>query len=108
MKSITIGCSAALCLALALPTLGHAQVSNPATLFNQANQMNNEQQDMAKELKSKAGDNQALVTLADTMRDDHKDNQTALEALASQKSVKLKSYEKNKAAEDQLDNLKGA
>ena len=33
---------------------------------------------MAKELKSKAGDNQALVTLADTMRDDHKDNQTAL------------------------------
>jgi putative membrane protein len=42
------------------------------------------------------------------MRDDHKDNQTALEALASQKSVKLKSYEKNKAAEDQLDNLKGA
>ena len=69
--------------------------------------MNNEEQDMAKELKSKAGDNQALVTLADTMRDDHKDNQTALEALASQKSVKLKSYEKNKAAEDQLDNLKG-
>jgi putative membrane protein len=42
------------------------------------------------------------------MRDDHKDNQTALEALASQKNVKLKSYEKNKAVEDQLDNLKGA
>jgi putative membrane protein len=42
------------------------------------------------------------------MRDDHKDNQAALEALASQKNVTLKSYERNKAAQDQFDNLKGA
>ncbi len=108
MKTITIACSAALLLALAAPTVGHAQSVNPATLFNQANQMNNEEQDMAKELKSKAGDNQALITMADTIQEDHKANQAALEALASQKKVTLKSYEKNKAAQDQLDNLKGA
>jgi putative membrane protein len=108
MKTGTIAFSAALLFALGAPPMACAQSGNMASLFDQANQMNNEEQDMAKELKSKAGDNQALVTLADTMRDDHKDNQTALEALASQKSVKLKSYEKNKAAEDQLDNLKGA
>lgn len=108
MKTITIACSAALLLALAAPTLGHAQSVNPATFFNQANQMNNEEQDMAKELKSKAGDNQALITMADTIQEDHKANQAALEALASQKKVTLKSYEKNKAAQDQFDNLKGA
>lgn len=108
MKTITIASSAALLLALAAPTLGHAQSADPATLFNQANQMNNEEQDMAKELKSKAGDNQALITMADTIQEDHKANQSALEALASQKKVTLKSYEKNKAAQDELDNLKGA
>jgi putative membrane protein len=108
MKTIWIGCSAALLLALAAPTLGHAQSASPAALFNQANQMNNEEQDMAKELKSKAGDNQALITMADTIQEDHKANQSALEALASQKKITLKSYEKNKAAEDNLDNLKGA
>ncbi len=108
MKTSTIAFSAALMFTLGAPPLASAQSANLASFFNQANQMNNEEQDMAKELKSKAGDNQTLVTMADTMRDDHKDNQTALEALASQKNVTLKSYEKNKAAEDQLDNLKGA
>ena len=108
MKTSTIAFSAALLLTLGAPALASAQSANLASFFNQANQMNNEEQDMAKELKSKAGDNQALATMADTMRDDHKDNQTALEALASQKNVTLKSYEKNKAAQDQLDNLKGA
>jgi len=108
MKTSMIACSAALLFALGVPLLGSAQSENLSSLFNQANQMNNEEQDMAKELKSKAGDNQALITMADTIREDHKANQTALEALASQKKVTLKSYEKNKAAQDQLDNLKGA
>jgi len=108
LKTSTIAFSAALMFTLGAPPLASAQSANLTLFFNQANQMNNEEQDMAKELKSKAGDNQALVTMADTMRDDHKDDQTALEALASQKNVTLKSYEKNKAAEDQLDNLKGA
>jgi putative membrane protein len=108
MKTSTIACSAALLFALGAPALVYAQSPNLASLLNQANQMNNEEQDIAKELRSKAGDNQALVTMADTMRDDHKANQSALETLASQKNVTLKSYEKNKAVEDELDNLKGA
>ncbi len=108
MKTSTIAFSAALLFVLGAPVLASAQSAKLASLFNHANQMNNEEQDMAKELKSKAGDNQALATMAETMREDHKANQTALEALASQKNVTLKSYEKNKAAEDQLDNLKGA
>jgi putative membrane protein len=108
MQTGTVAIFAALLLALGASPMASAQSGNMVSLFDQANQMNNEEQDMAKELKSKAGDNQALITLADTMRDDHKDNQTALEALASQKKVNLKSYEKNKAVEDQLDNLKGA
>ncbi len=111
MKTSTIACSAALLFALGIPVLGSAQSTQSAklsSLLDQANQMNNEEQDMAKELKSKAGDNQALITMADTIREDHKANQSALEALASQKKVTLRSYEKNKAAQDQLDNLKGA
>jgi hypothetical protein len=41
------------------PPLAFAQSANIATLLNQANQMNNEEEDDAKELRSKAGDNQA-------------------------------------------------
>ena len=87
MRTRTIAFSAALLLAVGAPVEASAQSAKLASLFNQANQMNNEEQDMAKELKSKAGDNQALATMADTMRDDHKDNQVALEALASDKHV---------------------
>src|SRR5438477_1691196 len=107
MKTRTIAFFAVLLFALGAPALASAQSANLASLLNEANQMNNEEQDMAKELKSKAGDNQALATMAETMREDHKANQAALEALANQKNVTLKSYEKNKAAQDQLDNLKG-
>jgi predicted outer membrane protein len=108
MKTSATACSAALLFVFGVPALAFAESPNLASLLGQANQMNNEEQDMAKELRSKAGDNQALVTMADTMREDHKANQSALEALASHKNVTLKSYEKNKAAEDELDNLKGA
>jgi predicted outer membrane protein len=108
MKTSTIACSAALLFALGAPALVYAQSPKLASLLNQANQMNNEEQDMAKELRSKAGDNQALVTMADTIREDHKANQSALETLASRKNITLKSYEKSKAAQDELDNLQGA
>jgi putative membrane protein len=108
MKTSTIACSAALLFALGAPALVYAQSPNLVSLLNQANQMNNEEQDMAKELRSKAGDNQALVTMADTIREDHKANQSALETLASQKNITLKLYEKSKAAQDELDNLQGA
>lgn len=108
MKTASIACSAALLFAFSAAALASRRSANLASLFDKANQMNNEEQDMAKELRSKAGDNQALTTMADTMEGDHKANQSALEALASQKNITLKSYEKNQAAEDRLNNLKGA
>src|ERR1700730_18167663 len=96
MKTSATACSAALLFVFGVPALVLAQSPNLASLLGQANQMNNEEQDMAKELKSKAGDNQALVTMADTMREDHKANQSALEALASHKNVTLKSMKRTK------------
>ncbi len=95
-------------VALAIPTLVSAQSANLNSLLNQANQMNNEEQDMASELKSKAGDNQTLITMAETIKEDHKANQSALETLASQKNINLNSYKKNKTVQNELDNLNGA
>jgi predicted outer membrane protein len=87
---------------------GRVQSANVASLLNMANQMNNEEQDQAKELRSKAGDNQALVTMADTLTQDHKANQAALESLAKQENVSLDAYKPNKVEQDRLDNLNGA
>ena len=95
-------------LVLAIPAVASAQSASLNSLLNQANQMNNEEQDMASELKSKAGDNQTLITMAETLKEDHKANQSALETLASQKNVNLNSYKKNEAAQNELDNLNGA
>jgi predicted outer membrane protein len=95
-------------MSVSAPMLAFAQSPNVASLLNKANQMNNQEQDEAKELRSKAGDNQALVTMADTLTQDHKANQAALEALAKQENVTLKSYKPNKAEQDRLDSLKGA
>ena len=103
MKIVATAYSAALLLAFVGQTPVYAQSSGLVTLIGQANQMNNEEQDLAKQLRSKAGDNQALITMADTMREDHKANQSALEALASQKHITLKSYEKNQSVQDRLD-----
>ncbi len=95
-------------LALAIPALANAQSGDLGSLLNQANQINNQEQDMASELKSKAGDNQTLISMAETMNEDHKANQSALEALAGQKKITLNSYKKNTAVEKELDNLNGA
>lgn len=103
-----LACCASLLLGFAVPSAVLAQSAGVTSLLNAANQMNNEEQDEAKELKSKAGDNQALVTLSDTLTADHKANQAAVEALAKQKNVTLNSYQANKAEQDRLDNLKGA
>jgi putative membrane protein len=105
-RIVSVGCAVVLILTV-LP-LASAQSTKLPALFDQANQMNNEEQDMAKELRSKAGDNQTLVTMADTIRDDHKANQSALEALAKQKNITLKSYQKNEEEENKLDGLNGA
>ena len=88
--------------------LAAPQNNKLASLLNQANQINNEEEDMAKELKSKAGDNQALVTMAETIKGDHQANQDALEKLASEKNITLDSYKENKAADNRLDQLNGA
>jgi putative membrane protein len=103
-----IACAISLLIGVSAPGLARAQAANVASLLNTANQMNNEEQDEAKELRSKAGDNQALVTMADTLTQDHKANQSALESLAKQENVTLDSYKPNKIEQDRLDNLKGA
>ena len=108
MKPYSIACVTTLLVGILVPPMAFAQPTDVPSLLNAANQMNNQEEDNAKELRSKAGDNQALVTMADTLTQDHKSNQAALEALAKQKNVTLNSYKPNKAEEDQLDNLKGA
>jgi putative membrane protein len=107
-KRSKIACTISLLMGFSAPPLAFAESANVATLLNQANQMNNQEQDDAKELRNKAGDNQALVTMADTLTQDHKANQAAVEALAKQENVTLESYKPNKAEQDRLDNLKGA
>jgi predicted outer membrane protein len=87
-----IACAVSLLIGVGAPGLALAQSANVATFLNKANQMNNEEQEQAKELRSKAGDNQALVTMADTLSQDHKANQAALESLAKQENVSLDSY----------------
>jgi putative membrane protein len=103
-----IACALSLLIGVSAPGLARAQAANVASFLNMANQMNNEEQDEAKALRSKAGDNQALVTMADTLTQDHKANQAALESLAKQENVSLDSYKPNKAEQDRLDNLNGA
>jgi hypothetical protein len=77
----------ALSLPLSVTTASAADTSSTASLLNYANQMNNEEEDMAGLLHSKAGDNQALMTLSDTLKGDHKANQAAVKALADQKNA---------------------
>ena len=108
MKIRSIACTTSLLFGLAAPSMALAQSANVASFLNMANQMNNQEEDDAKELRSKAGDNQALVSMADTLTQDHKANEAAVEALAKQKNITLDSYEPNKAEEDKLDNLNGA
>jgi predicted outer membrane protein len=108
MKTRKIAILASMLVGFAMPPMSYAQSANLGSFLNMANQMNNAEEDNAKELRSKAGDNQALITMADTLTQDHKANQTALEALAKQKDITLDSYHANKEEQDRLDNLKGA
>src|SRR3984957_15765335 len=108
MKARSIACVVSVLVGFSVPPIALAQSPSAAALLNKANQMNNQEEDNAKELRSKAGDNQALVTMADTLTQDHKSNQAAVEALAKQKNISLDSYKPNKTEEARLDNLKGA
>jgi putative membrane protein len=78
-----------------------------AAFLNKANEINTDEQKMAKMARSKAGDNQAMMTFAETLKADHKANEEALTALARQKKIKLESAATDKEAEDRLSKLKG-
>src|SRR5580704_6438419 len=108
MKIRSIAYTASLLFGLIAPSVSLAESANVSSFLNMANQMNNQEEDNAKELRSKAGDNQALVTMADTLTQDHKANQLALEALAKQKNISLSAYKPNLVQEERMDNLKGA
>ena len=108
MKTRNIAFAASLLVGFSVPPMAFARSTNVTSLLNMANQMNNTEEANAKELLSKAGDNQALITMADTLTQDHKANQVALEALAKQKNITLDAYKPNQMQEDRLDNLSGA
>ena len=98
---------------LSVPSLapaasGDSSASSINSFLNRAHQMNQEEEDMANMLNSKAGDNQALMTMATTVKSDHEANDAAVKALAKQENVDLQSYHPNKAVKDRLDNLNGA
>jgi predicted outer membrane protein len=93
--------------ALSIPQFASAASQNAMTLLNGANQMNNEQQDAATMLRSKAGDNQAMITLADTMTGDSKANQEAVKALADSRKITLNAYKKDTASNDEMSKLNG-
>jgi putative membrane protein len=80
-----------------------------AGLLQRANDINQEEQNMAGMLKDKAGDNQALKTFAATLRDDHRANENALQTLANQENVNLNNNNNNsnQALKNRLDNLNG-
>jgi len=105
MKSTTA--LLALVSALSIPNLASAASQNAMTLLNGANQMNYEQQDAATMLRSKAGDNQAMITMADTMTGDFKANQEAVKALADSRKITLNAYKKDTAANDEMSKLNG-
>jgi putative membrane protein len=83
--------------------------SGVSGLLNKANAMNYEEIEMAKLARDKAGDNQALMTLAKTLEGDHQANEDAVTALSRQQNVTLqgtpasidKKYKR-------MDNLNGA
>lgn len=77
------------------------------TLLNKANQMNYEEVATAKMAKDKAGDNQAMMTYADTIRGDHEANEEAVSALARQRNVKLEDTDASKGEKSKLKDLKG-
>src|ERR1700687_2028441 len=98
----------ALVTALSIPMVTSAAPPSAMTLLNGANQMNNEQQDAATMLRGKAGDNQAMITMADTMTGDFKANQESVKALADSRKITLNAYKKDTAANDAMAKLNGA
>lgn len=97
-KALAIG-------AVALAFAGSGWAQDAATLLNKANQMNYEEMETAKWARDKAGDNQALMTYAATVKGDHEANGEAVSALSRQKNIKLESTNTDKV--NNLKDLKG-
>ena len=93
--------------ALALALTGTAFAQDAAALLNKANQMNYEEIETAKMARSAAGDNQALLTYADTIKKDHEANEDAVTALSRQKSIKLEGTNSDPVKKSPLNDLKG-
>ena len=93
--------------ALAIALAGSAWAQDAASLLNKANQMNYEEIETAKLAHNKAGDNQALLTYADTIKRDHEANEESVSALSRQKSVKLEGTNSDKVDKSPLRDLKG-
>jgi hypothetical protein len=108
MKLKTTATLLALVTSLSVPLVASAASQSAMTLLNGANQMNSEQQDAATMLRGKAGDNQAMITMADTMTGDFKANQEAVKALADSRKITLNAYKKDTAADDAMAKLNGA
>ena len=89
MKSF-IGLIAAALLIMTVPafatnsnTNNNSATLDVASLLNKAHQINKSEEDMAGLLNDKAGNNLTLTTLAKTLKDDHQDNDAAVQALAN-------------------------
>jgi putative membrane protein len=93
--------------ALAIAFAGSAWAQDAASLLNKANQMNYEEIETAKLAHEKAGDNQALMTYADTIKGDHEANEESVTALSRQKSVKLEGTDTTKVDKSPMRDLKG-
>jgi putative membrane protein len=84
-----------------------SSADDAAALLNKANQMNYEEAETAKIARSKDGDNQALITYADTIRGDHEANEEAVSALSRQKSIKLEGTNPDKVQNGPMKDLTG-
>jgi putative membrane protein len=93
--------------ALAIAFGGSAWAQDAAALLNKANQMNYEETETAKIAHDKAGDNQAMLTYADTIKGDHEANEESVSALSRQKSIKLEGTNTDKVEKSPLKDLKG-
>jgi putative membrane protein len=91
---------------------GNAGTSaNPgvAQLLNKANAINYEEIQMADVTENKAGDNQALMTFAKTLKADHQANEDALAALARQENVHIEHTPASMSQKlDQMKQLNGS
>jgi len=93
--------------ALVIAFTGSAWAQDAAALLNKANQINYEETETAKLAHRNAGDNQALMTYADTVKGDHEANEEAVSSLSRQKSIKLDGTDSAKVDNSPLRKLRG-